>query len=141
MPLPTTPLVTVDIVIELEGGRIVLVERKFPPLGWALPGGFVDVGETVGHAAAREALEETGLTVELQEQLFTYSDPARDPRKHTVSTVFVARAKGEPRGGDDAAQAVAFKLDALPSPLCFDHARIVTDYVRFKKDGTRPRPE
>ncbi len=140
VPLPTTPLATVDLVIELPGGRIVLVERRFPPLGWALPGGFVDVGETLGHAAVREAQEETGLAVELLEQLFTYSAPARDPRKHTVSTVFLARATGEPRGGDDAAQAAGFALDALPRPLCFDHARIVADYLRFRRDGARPRP-
>ncbi len=119
----------------------MLVRRKFPPLGWALPGGFVEVGETLGAAARREALEETALRVELLEQFFTYSNPARDPRRHTISTVFLARADGEPRGGDDAAEARAFRLDALPEPLCFDHDRIVADYHHYLAAGERPKPE
>jgi len=138
---PPSPLPTVDLLIALPDRRLVLVRRKFPPLGWALPGGFAEIGETLGEAAKREALEETGLRVELLEQFFTYSDPARDPRRHTVSTVFVARADGEPRGGDDAAEARAFALDALPEPLCFDHGRIVSDYRRYLATGERPRPE
>jgi 8-oxo-dGTP diphosphatase len=139
--LPPSPLPTVDLLIALPDQRLVLVRRKFPPLGWALPGGFAEVGETLGEAARREALEETGLQVELLEQLFTYSDPRRDPRRHTISTVFLARANGEPRGGDDAAEAKGFALDALPAPLCFDHNRIVVDYRRFLASGERPRPE
>ena len=120
------PLPTVDLIIRAAGG-IVLVRRRFPPLGWALPGGFVDAGETLEAAAAREALEETGLAVRLERQFHTYSDPARDPRRHTLSTVFLADAEGEPRGGDDAAEARVFPLDALPE-LVFDHAQIVADY-------------
>jgi len=120
------PLPTVDLIIRAAGG-IVLVRRRFPPLGWALPGGFVDAGETLEAAAAREALEETGLAVRLARQFHTYSDPARDPRRHTLSTVFLADAEGEPRGGDDAAEARVFPLDALPE-LVFDHAQIVADY-------------
>ena len=120
------PLPTVDLIIR-AGGGIVLVRRRFPPLGWALPGGFVDAGETLEAAAAREALEETGLAVRLERQFHTYSDPARDPRRHTLSTVFLADAEGEPRGGDDAAEARVFPVDALPE-LVFDHAQIVADY-------------
>lgn len=139
MPVPRTPPVTVDVVLRLEGG-IVLVRRKHAPLGWALPGGFVDVGETVEAAAAREALEETGLRVTLDELLHVYSDPARDPRGQTVSVTFLAHAEGVPQGGDDAADAAVFPLDALPAPLAFDHARIIDDYVAFLATGQRPRP-
>ena len=138
---PESPSSTVDLLIAIPGNRLVLVRRKYPPLGWALPGGFVEVGETLGAAARREALEETALRVELLEQFFTYSDPKRDPRHHTITTVFLARANGEPRGGDDAAEAKAFPLDALPEPLCFDHARLVADYHRYLRSGERPRPE
>lgn len=122
------PLPTVDILIEIPGRGVVLIQRKYPPHGWALPGGFVEVGETLEAAARREALEETGLAVELLRQFHTYSDPDRDPRGHTVSTVFLARATGEPRAADDAAAVAVFPLDALPSPLAFDHARILEDY-------------
>ncbi|WP_050727398.1 NUDIX domain-containing protein [Vulgatibacter incomptus] len=132
------PLPTVDCFIELEDGRIVLVRRKNPPHGWALPGGFVDEGERLDLAARREALEETGLEVELLEQFFTYSDPARDPRKHTISTVFLARASGEPKGGDDAAEARAFDPDSLPE-LVFDHGEIVRDVLRYRRTGERRR--
>jgi len=138
---PPSPLPTVDLLIALPKQRLVLVRRKFPPLGWALPGGFAEVGETLGSAARREALEETGLRVELLEQFFTYSDPKRDPRRHTVSTVFLARAAGEPVGGDDAAEARAFPVDALPEPLCFDHSRVVADYHHYLATGERPKPE
>ena len=130
------PLPTVDVFIELPDGRIVLVRRKNPPHGWALPGGFVDEGERLDRAALREALEETGLQVELLEQFFTYSDPRRDPRRHTISTVFLARASGEPRGGDDAAEARAFDPAELP-PLVFDHAEIVADVLRYRREGVR----
>jgi 8-oxo-dGTP diphosphatase len=131
------PIPTVDCIIELAGNRIVLIRRKNPPLGWALPGGFVDEGEPLHAAAAREAREETGLTVELIEQFFTYSDPKRDPRKHTVSTVYIVRAQGEPKGADDAAEAKAFPVDALPQELCFDHGTILADYLAYKRTGQR----
>jgi ADP-ribose pyrophosphatase YjhB (NUDIX family) len=133
-----TPFVTVDIIIELEGG-IVLIERKNPPHGWALPGGFVDYGESLEEAALREAKEETSLDVELIEQFYTYSDPQRDPRHHTVSTVFIATASGIPRGADDAKRAQLFTEGNLPSPLVFDHIRILRDYFRYKKTGKRPK--
>ena len=135
MPRPETPLLAVDLVIELldAPGRIVLIERRHPPSGWALPGGFVDVGETVEQAAVREAREETGLDVTLVRLLGVYSDPARDPRGHTASAVFVARAGGEPQAGDDAARARAFD-PADPPQLAFDHARILADY-RASRNG------
>lgn len=133
------PLPTVDCVILQGDGRIVLIRRKNPPLGWALPGGFVDEGESLSDAARREAREETGLEVELVEQFFTYSDPARDPRRHTLSTVFIARASGEPKAADDAAEARAFSQDELPS-LVFDHEQILRDVFRFLQRGERPRP-
>jgi 8-oxo-dGTP diphosphatase len=131
------PLPTADVIIEV-GDRIVLVRRKHPPAGWAIPGGFVEAGETVESAAVREALEETGLPVTLTALLGVYSDPARDPRHHTVSTVYVGRAEGSPSGGDDAAEARLFAECDLPSPLAFDHAKILADYFRYKKTGKRP---
>ena len=131
------PTPTVDCIIELSGDRIVLIRRNNPPIGWALPGGFVDEGEPLHAAAVREAREETGLTVELLEQFFTYSDPKRDPRKHTVSTVYIGRAQGEPQGADDAAEARAFPVNALPQDLCFDHGTIVADYLAYKRTGQR----
>ncbi|MBI5500937.1 MAG: NUDIX hydrolase [Deltaproteobacteria bacterium] len=134
------PFPTVDVIIE-AGGGIVLVRRKNPPPGWALPGGFVDRGEPLWAAAKREAKEETGLDVELTALLHVYSRPDRDPRFHTISTVFVGRATGTPVGADDAAEARVFAPDALPSPLAFDHEEIIADYVRFRADGTRPSPE
>ena len=138
MALPTTgPAPTVDAIIELPSGAIVLVRRRFEPIGWALPGGFVDVGETLEQACAREALEETGLKVELLEQLFTYSDPRRDARRHTLSTVYWTRADGTPCGADDAAEARAFMLDALPEPVVFDHAQIIEDFRRYRTTGER----
>lgn len=131
------PVPTVDCIIELPGDRIVLVHRKNPPLGWALPGGFVDEGERLDVAAVREVKEETGLDVELVEQFFTYSDPNRDPRKHTLSTVYIGRAEGEPVGADDAAEARAFPVDGLPRELCFDHGTILADYLAYKRTGQR----
>src|SRR6516164_11701933 len=140
MPPPRGPSPTVDVVIELPGDRVVLVRRKHPPPGWALPGGFVDVGETLEAAAVREAREETGLEVTLTDLLYVYSDPRRDPRRHTVSTVFLGRSTGEPAGADDADEARAFAWDALPSPLAFDHAEILADARRLMLTGTRRRP-
>jgi 8-oxo-dGTP diphosphatase len=133
------PLPTVDIIIEI-GGRVVLIERKNPPHGWALPGGFVDYGESLESAAVREAREETSLEVELIEQFHSYSDPRRDLRHHTVSTVFIAAAQGEPRGADDAKTARLFHENDLPDAIVFDHRRILRDYFIFKKTGGRPRP-
>lgn len=123
-----SPLPTVDVIIETAPDTVVLVRRRHPPLGWALPGGFVDYGETLEQAAAREALEETGLQVELLRQLHTYSDPGRDPRQHTITTVFSALAEGTPVGGDDAAEARVYPLDALPEALAFDHRSILEDW-------------
>ena len=124
------PVPTVDVLIEMTTapGSVVLIRRRNPPLGWAIPGGFVDYGESLETAARREALEETSLTVELVRQMHSYSDPARDARLHTISTVFVARAEGTPRAADDALEARVFHRESLPSPLCFDHAQILEDY-------------
>jgi ADP-ribose pyrophosphatase YjhB (NUDIX family) len=131
------PFPTVDIIIEVMRGRrklgVVLIERKNPPPGWALPGGFVDYGETLEAAAVREAREETSLEVELLGQLGAYSDPARDPRFHTISTVFLARAKGVPRGADDARSAVVFDPRDRSLPLAFDHRKILDDYLASRK--------
>lgn len=121
-----------DIIIEI-GDRIVLIERKNPPYGWALPGGFVDYGESYETAALREAKEETGLKVTELKQFHTYSNPDRDPRQHTASTVFTGKSDSRPIAGDDAAQAELFSKDTLP-PLVFDHARILNDYFSNKDD-------
>jgi ADP-ribose pyrophosphatase YjhB (NUDIX family) len=121
------PVPTVDIIIEVDRG-IVLIKRKNQPVGWALPGGFVDYGESLEEAAVREAREETSLTVELTGQFHTYSDPARDPRQHTISTVFTARASGVPKAADDAAEINIFTEQDLPGLLMFDHAKILDDY-------------
>ncbi len=131
MGQPRNPYPTVDIIVEV-GDRIVLIERKNPPYGWALPGGFVEYGESYEEAALREAREETGLDVELLCQMHLYSSPERDPRFHTATLVFIARASGQPRGGDDAARARLFDPENLP-PLAFDHRRIIDHYLRFKK--------
>ena len=132
------PFPTVDIIIEVEGG-IVLIERKNPPHGWAIPGGFVDYGETVEAAAVREAREETGLDVTLTRLLGVYSDPARDPRSHTISTVFVATAEGLPVADDDAADAGIFTENALPENIVFDHREILNDYfsTRYPVPSTK----
>jgi 8-oxo-dGTP diphosphatase len=131
------PIPTVDAIIEVPDG-IVLIRRRNPPPGWALPGGFVDYGETLAAAAVREAREETGLDVQLTELFHVYSDPARDPRRHTIATVFIGRASGAPVAGDDAAEAAVFMPEALPSPLAFDHGRILDDYFTYKRTGRRP---
>lgn len=134
-----SPRVTVDVIIEAAGG-VVLIRRRHPPHGWAIPGGFVDYGERVEDAARREMREETSLDVELTDLLGVYSDPARDARGHTVSTVFVGRARGAPRAADDAAEAGVFGERGLPAPLVFDHAQILADYFEFRRSGRRPRP-
>jgi ADP-ribose pyrophosphatase YjhB (NUDIX family) len=128
------PIPTVDVVIEVGEG-IVLIRRRNPPFGWALPGGFVDYGESLESAAVREAREETALDVELTGQLGAYSDPSRDPRRHTISVVFTARTTGTPRGGDDASEAAVFTRDALPGNLAFDHGRILEDYYDRRRIG------
>jgi 8-oxo-dGTP diphosphatase len=135
------PLPTVDVVAEMPDGGIVLVRRKHPPPGWALPGGFVEAGESVAAAARRELREGTGLDVELAELFHVYANPARDPRGPTLSVVFIGQARGVPAGADDAAEARVFPLDALPAPLAFDHALILADYRRYRREGQRPPPD
>jgi len=140
-----TPKVTVDIIIEVDGG-IVLISRVNEPLGWALPGGFVDIGETTIAAAAREALEETTLEVTDLVQFHTYSDPARDPRGHGITIAYIAKAKGCPVAADDAKEAIVLnpaEIIAANSEwnLCFDHREIILDYVIFKDTGERPTRE
>src|SRR5208337_3147666 len=122
-----SPSPTVDIIIEIPRQGIVLIQRANPPLGWALPGGFVDYGESLEAAACRESLEETGLKVELLGQLHTYSDPRRDPRQHSISTVFVAWALGIPKAADDARSLEIFRVEDFPRELAFDHAAILAD--------------
>jgi 8-oxo-dGTP diphosphatase len=128
------PFPTVDIIIELAGG-IILIERKNEPLGWALPGGYVDYGESLEDAVVREAREETSLDIFNLRLLGCYSDPERDPRQHNISTVYVAEGRGNPRAGDDAAHLEIFTLTDLPFPLCFDHTKILADYARRKTSG------
>jgi 8-oxo-dGTP diphosphatase len=125
------PFPTVDIIIEINGG-IILIERKNEPFGWALPGGFVDYGESLETAAVREALEETSLDVQNLRLLGCYSDPKRDERTHTISAVYVGTGSGIPQAADDAATLAVFSLAALPEKLCFDHAHILADYVAWK---------
>lgn len=129
------PVPTVDIIIEIDGG-ILLIERKNPPHGWALPGGFVDYGESYESAALREAEEETGLKVTGLRQFRTYSDPGRDPRQHTASTVFIGQAAGEPVAGDDAGRVQRFTQESLPD-LVFDHKKILQDYFEAKRREAR----
>ena len=128
------PTPTVDIIIEYEDQGLVLIERGKPPWGWALPGGFVDYGESLETAARREAKEETGLEVELLGQFHTYSDPRRDPRQHNITTVYVARAAGVPRSGDDARALAVFAPENLPGTLAFDHAQILADYLKVRRE-------
>jgi 8-oxo-dGTP diphosphatase len=128
------PTPTVDIIIRI-GRQVVLIERQNAPLGWALPGGFVDYGESLESAAVREAAEETGLQLAELRQFRAYSAPDRDPRQHNISFVFIAEGRGSLRAGDDAAGAALFPLDALPAPLCFDHGQILADYRRTLADG------
>ncbi|MFH0774515.1 MAG: NUDIX hydrolase [bacterium] len=126
------PYPTVDIIIKINDG-ILLIKRKNPPFGWALPGGFVDYGESLEDAAVREAREETGLDVKLFSQFHTYSDPNRDQRMHTISTVFIAKAEGEPKPGDDAKDLAIFQKDSLPEEMAFDHKKILEDYLDITK--------
>ena len=143
MPLPVTPLLAADIIVELvdrPGRPIVLIERRNPPPGWAIPGGFVDVGEEVERAAVREAREEISLEVSLTALLGVYSDPQRDRRGHTVSVVYVAEACGMPRAQDDAAAVAVFTPEHLPKNLAFDHSQILTDYLQFRQTGRMPSP-
>ena len=135
------PAPTVDIIIELidqPQRPIVLIERKNPPYGWAIPGGFVDYGESVETAAKREAEEEVSLQVELVTLLGIYSDPKRDPRQHTMSTVYIATATGEPQADDDAKSLGVFLPWEFPTNLCFDHDLILKDYRRFRDYGLLP---
>jgi ADP-ribose pyrophosphatase YjhB (NUDIX family) len=134
------PTPTVDVIIEVDD-QIVLIERENEPFGWAIPGGFVDEGESVELAAVREAAEETNLNVRLETLLYVYSDPRRDPRQHTMSTVFVGKASGQPQAGDDARRARLFDRRSLPEPLVFDHARVLEHYFRFCDTGERPSPD
>ncbi len=143
MTKPITPLLTVDIIIELKDRPdcpIVMIRRRNPPHGWAFPGGFVDIGESVEQAAVREAMEETGLDVVLSNLLGCYSDPARDPRGHTASVVYVARASGSPVAADDAAEILVCEPELPPEPLVFDHGRILLDYVSYRNRGVLPLP-
>ena len=139
MPRPVCPPIAADMIAEV-GDRIVFIERKNFPPGWAFPGGFVDVGETVEHAAVREALEETSLDVEPRALLGVYSRPDRDPRGQTVSVVYIGRARGNPRARDDAKEIGLFAPDKPPTPLAFDHAEILKDYLRFLRTGEFPAP-
>jgi 8-oxo-dGTP diphosphatase len=136
------PAPTVDIIIELidrPGRPIVLIDRKNEPFGWAIPGGFVDYGESIETGAIREAEEEVSLKVELIEQFYVYSDPQRDPRQHTLAIAFIAIAKGEPKAADDAKSLGIFHQWELPQNLCFDHDRIMSDYWNYRNYGLRPR--
>ena len=141
MPKPITPALAADAIIELvdrPGKPIVLIERKNPPPGWAIPGGFVDIGESVPDAAVREALEETSMQVTLRCLLGCYSDPARDPRGHTVSMIYVAEAHGEPVAADDAARVGIFNPAEIDVPLAFDHEQILRDYLQYRSTGVVP---
>ncbi len=139
---PRNPFPTVDIIIELVDRPhrpIILIERLNPPHGWAIPGGFVDYGEPTETTARREAMEEIGLDVELIDLLGVYSDPNRDPRHHTMSLVYIASAIGDPKAGDDAKNVRITNIWEIPQNLCFDHDRILHDYLQYRNYGMRPR--
>jgi ADP-ribose pyrophosphatase YjhB (NUDIX family) len=130
------PIPTVDIIIECKsktmGEGIVLILRKNEPKNWAIPGGFLDYGEKAEDCAVREAKEETSLDVTLKRQFHTYSDPTRDPRKHTITVVFIAKAEGEPFADDDAQEIGIFNKDNIPADLAFDHNKILDDYFSVR---------
>lgn len=141
MPKPNSPALTVDTLIELidrPDRPIILIKRKNIPFGWAIPGGFVDIGESLEQAAIREAAEETSLKIKLTYLLNCYSNPNRDPRGHTVSAVYIAQASGEPVAADDADEVGIFTLGNWPAPLAFDHQLILNDYQQFRQHGQRP---
>ena len=127
---------TVDIIIEINDG-IVLIERNNPPEGWALPGGFVEYGESLEACAIREAKEETSLDIILVEQFHTYSSPDRDPRHHSVTTVYIAAASGILKAADDAKNAAVFSVDNIPNPMAFDHGKIIEDYLRYRNSVSK----
>ena len=144
MSRPITPQLTADIIIEmplLDDKPIILIERKYEPYGWAIPGGFVDVGETVASAARREALEETTLDVDLELMLGIYSNPERDFRGHTVSAVFVGSATGKPVAADDAKDIAVFDPFDITIELAFDHRQIIEDYCQYRREGIIRLPE
>jgi ADP-ribose pyrophosphatase YjhB (NUDIX family) len=122
------PRVSADVIVTI-GGKILLVKRRNPPYGWAIPGGFIEYGESAEDAAARELREETGIGLEDLAQFHVYSEPGRDPRFHTVTVVFTATSSDTPIAGDDAAEISLFNPDELPSPLAFDHGQILEDYL------------
>jgi 8-oxo-dGTP diphosphatase len=137
-----SPFPAVDIIIEMidrPERPIILIERHHRPYGWAIPGGFMDYGEPAEATARREAMEEIGLEIELVDLLQVYSDPARDERQHTISMVYIATAKGEPKAGDDAKDAKIINIWEIPNNLCFDHDRILHDYLQYRNYGIRPR--
>ncbi len=138
MTRPVTPQLTADVIIEMPGYEnrpIILIERKFEPFGWAIPGGFVDMGETIASAARREALEETSLEVKLKVLLGIYSNPKRDDRGHTVSAVFIAYASGKPVAADDAKDIALFDPYNVDVELAFDHRQILFDYCEYRQNG------
>lgn len=139
-----SPFTTVDLIIksraENDEEGIALILRDREPRMWALPGGFCEYGERLEDAAVREAKEETGLDAELIEQFYTYSDPRRDPRHHSITTVFIAKSMGEPVAGDDAREVRVFTRLEIPEVLAFDHQKILDDYFFYEQTGSRPKP-
>jgi ADP-ribose pyrophosphatase YjhB (NUDIX family) len=133
------PLTAVDIIIEIDSRGIILIKRKNPPYGWAIPGGFVEYGESLEEASVREAKEETNLEVALIKQFHTYSDPNRDKRFHCISTVYIGKAKGIPEAKDDAAEIGIFSESSLPQDLAFDHRIILSDYFESKSASSPQR--
>ena len=143
MTKPVTPLITADVIIEIpmfDDKPIVLIERKYEPYGWAIPGGFVEVGETIATAAQREALEETSLEVDLDILLGIYSDPKRDFRGHTACAVFVGSASGKPVAADDAKDIALFDPFHVDVELAFDHRQILQDYCEYRLNSTIKLP-